>query len=53
MIIICKQLLPQVALLNTNNLNTVTWFQVFLCNVNNFQTELFDRKIEHEQVLHL
>ena len=27
---------------NTNNLDSVVWFQVFLSNTNNFQTDLFE-----------
>ena len=27
---------------NTNNMYTVIWYQVFLSNMNNFQTDLFD-----------
>ena len=35
----------QVTILNTNNLYTVIWYQVFLSNTNNFQTDLFDSSV--------
>ena len=42
MIIICnKKSLLQVIILNTNNLYTITWFEEFLLNINNFQTSIW------------
>ena len=35
-------MIPQITILLTNNLHTVVWNQVFLSNINNFQTDLFD-----------
>ena len=31
----------KVTILNTNNLLTVIWFEVFISNTKNFQTDLF------------
>ena len=36
-----KQLLLRVIILNTNNLHTGRWYQVFLSNTNNSETVLF------------
>ena len=40
-IILCKRLQLQVTILNINNMHTVTWFQVFLLNTNNFYKVIY------------
>ena len=51
--ILCKQLQLLVNILYRNNFPTVIWFQVFLTNTNNFQTDLFDSLMRPLQVLPL
>ena len=44
--IIWKQFDLQMPILNTNDLNTIIWFQVvILINTNHFQIDIFDPQI--------